>query len=659
MAIEKKWEAIPPRAFTADGGTEGQVSISSTIDFKVKQKVILKANSQSGTLLEVKRVVSETLMIVGLPGNINNKSDISTYTVADSATIESLEQDRVNIPYQEHENAVYAEEPIVAKRVIQVDRLGRYFHVDNPFPSEIIFQRNGGPQQVIEDTLDPLNNRPLPVKLTGFTGDVSISADNLNLETQTEGVYDSQDNPNPDNIGLVLQTRNITSSDSRQVERPTAKRGTEDTDSVSSDVALHDKNGNGLESRVYGTQRGLKTSIMDGGQKDSFDRIRTSSIISLFNAYHSQSSHDLFFENSITGTASATHVPARAAMQLSVGITSGDQIIRQTRRYIHYNPGRSYMVTLSGTFGSPKTNVRKRWGYFDANDGLFFEQLETGLRVVQRTSTSGSPVDTIVTQANFNLDKFDGTGLSGINLNVNTHNLYVIDYVWQGAGRVRFGIVFDGEIVYCHEFQNSNTINMPFMRTPSLPIRLELTNTGTTVSPTSYDFVCLSANKESTDVTVPSYVFSANRGAINISVGSGNISPVISIRPKLLFNSIVNRTPVKPIEVPIISISNPLLVQIFLNGTLTGATFNSVGTNSATEYDIAATAITGGVLVKSFYVGGLSGQAAVTSFVTLSDILFLGLNIAGNQADIMTVVVTNLGSGSTSINAGVVFEEYQ
>lgn len=142
MAIEKRWEAIAPRLFTSNGGTEGQITLTSTIGFKVKQQVILKATSQSGALLEIKRVVSKTLLLVGKPGPINDRSDISTYLVADGASIESLEQPRPNIHIQEHENAVYAEEPIVAKRSILVDELGNYYNSSNPLPIKIDYSES-------------------------------------------------------------------------------------------------------------------------------------------------------------------------------------------------------------------------------------------------------------------------------------------------------------------------------------------------------------------------------------------------------------------------------------------------------------------------------------------------------------------------------------
>jgi hypothetical protein len=137
MAIEKRWEAIAPRLFTSNGGAEGEVTLASTLGFKVKQKVILKASTLPGEVLEVKRVVSETLLILGAPGNINDKKNLTAYTTALSASIETLEQPRNDIPDKEYERAVYAEEPIVAKRSILVDRFGRYFSTDNPIPVQL------------------------------------------------------------------------------------------------------------------------------------------------------------------------------------------------------------------------------------------------------------------------------------------------------------------------------------------------------------------------------------------------------------------------------------------------------------------------------------------------------------------------------------------
>lgn len=43
------------------------------------------------------------------------------------------------------------------------------------------FIRNGTAVDVIEDDVNPANNQPLPVKLTGVTGDINITAGDLNV----------------------------------------------------------------------------------------------------------------------------------------------------------------------------------------------------------------------------------------------------------------------------------------------------------------------------------------------------------------------------------------------------------------------------------------------------------------------------------------------
>jgi len=59
----------------------------------------------------------------------------------------------------------------------------------------IQFVRDGVDTTVTEDTGVPANNRPLPVKLTGVTGDITITADNLDVQLEHNGA-------NPDSIQI-------------------------------------------------------------------------------------------------------------------------------------------------------------------------------------------------------------------------------------------------------------------------------------------------------------------------------------------------------------------------------------------------------------------------------------------------------------------------
>lgn len=126
MAFEKRWAAIAPKAFTSNGTSDGQITVASTDGFKVKQSVILRADTLQEKTLQVKAVLSETVLKVGLASKpIHEFENISNFTTALNATIEAPEQLRTAIPDKEYERAVYEEEPTVAKRVISVDKLGR------------------------------------------------------------------------------------------------------------------------------------------------------------------------------------------------------------------------------------------------------------------------------------------------------------------------------------------------------------------------------------------------------------------------------------------------------------------------------------------------------------------------------------------------------
>ena len=72
----------------------------------------------------------------------------------------------------------------------------------------------------------------------------------------------------------------------------------------------------------------------------------------------------------------------------------------------------------------------------------------------------------------------DGTGNSGVTLNLDNVQIFVIDFEWLGSGRVRFGFNIAGETVYCHQMLNANVLSTVYMSTPNLPVRYEISNDG-------------------------------------------------------------------------------------------------------------------------------------------------------------------------------------
>lgn len=84
-----------------------------------------------------------------------------------------------------------------------------------------------------------------------------------------------------------------------------------------------------------------------------------------------------------------------------------------------------------------------------------------------------------VPQSQWNMDKMDGTGPSGYNLDISKMQMAYIDYTWYGAGFIRFGFrAVNGEIVYCHKMPNNNVNTAAYMRSGNLPARFEAINQG-------------------------------------------------------------------------------------------------------------------------------------------------------------------------------------
>ena len=79
-----------------------------------------------------------------------------------------------------------------------------------------------------------------------------------------------------------------------------------------------------------------------------------------------------------------------------------------------------------------------------------------------------------IPQSSFNIDKLDGTGPSGYNIDLSKMQMWYVDYSWYGAGFIRWGVrATDGNIVYAHKMPNNNVNAEAYMRSGNIPARYE------------------------------------------------------------------------------------------------------------------------------------------------------------------------------------------
>jgi hypothetical protein len=404
-------------------------------------------------------------------------------------------------------------------------------------------------------------------------------------------------------------------------------------------------------------ERSLVTFNPSDGTTDAFQRARTSTPTTLFD-YTAQFNTGTTFRwaHSLATGGTITHVPNSSAVQLAITTTSGSKAIRQTKQYVRYQPGKSQQIFMTGVMGAIKANTRQRIGYFDGNNGLFFEQDGTNRRVVRRTNTSGTSTDNAVNQASWNIDKMDGTGTSGITLDFTKTQIFVIDFQWLGVGRVRFGFDVGGILYYCHEMVHANVLTVPYSTTANLPLRYELEATGTAASTTTMDIICMAVISEGGFESSRAFHFTHNNGVTAIGVTTRR--PVLSIRAAATLNSIVNTVTIVPDDIDITAASSNSLIEIVYNPTLTGASWAAVdAVNSGVEKDVAATALSGGIVISSFYVTAGSGSTRGLASQGVTDQIRLFYDTLRSVGDILTIAATSF-TGTSSITAALAWHEY-
>ena len=388
---------------------------------------------------------------------------------------------------------------------------------------------------------------------------------------------------------------------------------------------------------------------------DSYNRLRVTtnrSVMSFKQLYSNVP--DVRFETLLANGSSSLYVQNSALTELTTSTLINSSATFQSREYFVYQSGACLNVIISGLIGAQKTGSVQEIGYYDDCNGLFFRMDgDGGLSAVHRTKTSGSVVETVVLQNNWNTNRLKGDGYSGYNLDATKTQFWWIDLQWQGTGRARFGIYHNGEAIVCHKFNFNNMLSTVYMSTPCLPVRFKIYNTAVTASPTTMKAICVAVSLESfTDpVGFPFSVYSPLKNINNITVetGTSNFIPVLSIRLKTSFKTVANRIKLKIDSFSCLVSGNsttPCIYAIIWNPTLTGAIFSDVDTTySGTEYDITAVSLTGGVINNSGVINNTTGSIRINPDDYLNYNRFpMSVNMNSNSSIILCLAVKRLAT---------------
>lgn len=373
----------------------------------------------------------------------------------------------------------------------------------------------------------------------------------------------------------------------------------------------------------------------DSPSIDAFGRWRVSEPTTLFDSKQIHDSDPIFWDDAQTAGAgtTSTHSTNTASSTLLVANATAGTRVRQTFQRFNYQSGKSHLVLMTGVLDHTGggAGITRRFGYFDANNGIFLEDAEGTYRFVRRTYVSGVAVDNAVAQASWNLDTMDGNGPSGITLDFSKAQILMIDMEWLGVGRVRAGFVIAGKIYYAHEFLHSNVLSDVYMSNPNLPIRWEISNSGAGVEST-VECICSSVMTEGGVQETGMRRAKSTAGTHVDADVADTLYAVVGIRQKSThLNSAITIAGMSMLT----ETNDAFEWQIRLNPTVAGVFTYADETNSAVQTALGATAntVTGGYLLESGWAIA-SGVASSDRLVTRT----LGSSISGTRDEIVLCV---------------------
>ena len=402
--------------------------------------------------------------------------------------------------------------------------------------------------------------------------------------------------------------------------------------------------------QVYNALIGSGMDPFSPTSLDAFGRLRISQPYTLFDSQNRYAA-DNQFDVSTTGTGTTTFLSNEAAVKMEVTGVGVGSVIRQSYRSFPYQPGKGLLVLATFVMdSSTSANLTQEVGYFNDNNGVFFKHTGSTNSFVLRSSstpTPGTPSDIrTINQTDWNGDKLDGTGASGLTLDPSKAQILWMDFEWLGVGSVRCGFIIDGTYIVCHTFENANDIAGVYMTTAILPVRYQITSTTSAVAASMKAICCSVVSEGGFEQTSIDHVARRTTVFTNIDTAA-TFYPIVSIRLASGRTGAV----VIPNRVQFLPLTSQNYEVVFLkNPTLTGATWAStVPSDSNVEFDVAATAITNvGTIVQTDYVTSTgSGGVSETSLPNAYNWdLQLGATIAG-VSDIYTLAVRTV-SGATN-----------
>lgn len=405
---------------------------------------------------------------------------------------------------------------------------------------------------------------------------------------------------------------------------------------------------------TYDARLGIANSLPfgDNASIDAFGKLRVSEPRTLFDSKYITNKLPYSYDEVLSGSATSTFIRGDSCVALSTTAVN-DLVIRQTFIHFNYQPGKSLQAIFTGLF-EPQTNIIKRIGLFQGlstipylpSDGIYLQSLNDTVSF-HIHKVGGTPLHLSAAQVDWNVDRLDGTGPSGLTIDFTKAQIITFDYEWLGIGRVRCGFMLGGQTHYTHYFDNINTLTQPYLTSPNHPVRYEIRQIG--AGSGLLKQICSTVVIEGGEENV---------GTSLTAELSGGISVDTTIRPLLALR-------INPVSVDLVAIlksvffyntgNTPIHYKIIMDPTITGGslnTFKQVDGFTDVQYAVGSDSLSlsGGFDMLGGYVsqGNSSVAVGAANQAFDSELARLGSKINGTPV-LLVIAARGLGGTANAI----------
>jgi hypothetical protein len=362
---------------------------------------------------------------------------------------------------------------------------------------------------------------------------------------------------------------------------------------------------------------------------------------------------DILMTSSNTAGCNVLYDPILGIPSLYTGNIVG-HVYRQAKHRGICLPGRVINTGLTFVLAKPKNaNSIQQVGYFDDNDGIFLRYYGNSVPAIVRRSNLGTITEEIVTQSNWNSDKLDGTGPSGVTANFDNIQFLYTTMNWPMDARLGFS--YGPNVITAHRFIGVEKLNEPIIANPNLPIRWEMINSNNMV-------MSMPSGSTSIDTGYAAGFFNEHASTFNTgTISSGATQEVSAFRIKA--SDVKHSIAYISKMIARVSSTTAGICQwyIVMNPTVTSAgTWSSLAEDSVIERNTTRTVNAGnlsGILVASGFMTYNSTDPVYDQGDRINMLTFIGA-YANGVSDVLSVQVNNVDNANRTCTINTYIREF-